>query len=513
MDLLVCIKLKIAFQWKCTDEKTMTGFKGSMKMKSGKGERLILNHFGSKDGFISNALDLFVANTTDQDYHSAMDHNHYHTYIRDFLGPNLPDKCFVVIDQATYHGVKTDSSYYPKISDRKQEILNWLVEKGLGVNEELEVLGKAGLLDIVGRNIPEQVFEVDNILTRIPHSTEPGRFKDVKVLRQPVRHCFFNPIELIWAYIKGRVAKENSPSNSLQDVKKLTEKAIEEIPPDYWNRCYQHVLKVMKDFRESGRYIKEHLTVDKVVVPLNDDTDSDPVSETDDENTALYLQVENFDESDLDLDTDDEIDVDENIKSQQEKDVLMKVCETVAADQETVWERQPTSCGCTTTGCRNKQCSCRSAGEFCNPTCKCSDCMNTYSLPPGFDVKTTTTGQKVPEISPLRPVSERPRKKSKTYGGKCRCSQRSCESGWCICVLSGKLCSVSCECNESECQNRRKLNRVTPSWYRRMQAASDDTSGAGPSTAPSASPPASPPTSPPAPGTPPSSTSVFDFDE
>ena len=41
-----------------------------------------------------------------------------------------------------------------------------------------------------------------------------------EVLRTPVRHCELNPIELIWAQVKGFVA-ENNTTFRLKDVKEL----------------------------------------------------------------------------------------------------------------------------------------------------------------------------------------------------------------------------------------------------------------------------------------------------
>ena len=42
-----------------------------------------------------------------------------------------------------------------------------------------------------------------------------------EILRTPVRHCELNPIELIWAQVKGFVAKNNTTFR-LKDVKELT---------------------------------------------------------------------------------------------------------------------------------------------------------------------------------------------------------------------------------------------------------------------------------------------------
>jgi transposase len=49
-----------------------------------------------------------------------------------------------------------------------------------------------------------------------------------EVIRTPVRHCELNPIELIWAQVKGFVAKNNTIFR-LKDVKELTYAAFEKI--------------------------------------------------------------------------------------------------------------------------------------------------------------------------------------------------------------------------------------------------------------------------------------------
>ena len=61
----------------------------------------------SEDGFIPNALDLFVGKTGCGDYHKEMNGDHYENYIKTQLAPNLPDKTLLVIDRASYHSVLT----------------------------------------------------------------------------------------------------------------------------------------------------------------------------------------------------------------------------------------------------------------------------------------------------------------------------------------------------------------------------------------------------------------------
>ena len=71
------------------------------------------------------------------------------------------------------------------------------------------------------------ISQIDEILKTVPHSSGAG-YKDIKVLRLPTKHCFFNPIELVWAYIKGYVARKNASCN-LGDVETLTRAAITQV--------------------------------------------------------------------------------------------------------------------------------------------------------------------------------------------------------------------------------------------------------------------------------------------
>ena len=59
----------------------------------------------------------------------------------------------------------SEESFYPKNNNRNAEIVQWLVSKGLGQVEDLELLKKQDLLDIVNRNQPKQEVEVTNFGT------------------------------------------------------------------------------------------------------------------------------------------------------------------------------------------------------------------------------------------------------------------------------------------------------------------------------------------------------------
>jgi hypothetical protein len=55
-------------------------------------------------------------------------------------------------------------------------------------------------------------------------------------------HCELNPIEMIWAQVKGYVAANNK-TFKLEDVRLLLEKGIQNVTPERWEKCVQHVIK------------------------------------------------------------------------------------------------------------------------------------------------------------------------------------------------------------------------------------------------------------------------------
>ena len=83
----------------------------------------------------------------------------------------------------------------------------------------------------------------------------------------------FNPIELIWAQVKGFVAK-NITTFRLKDVKELMYAAFGKITKDVWKKAEEHVVKIEKE------YCKENCIDRSVIEPIiidfcDDDSDDD----------------------------------------------------------------------------------------------------------------------------------------------------------------------------------------------------------------------------------------------
>jgi transposase len=124
------------------------------------------------------------------------------------LMPALKNHSLVVLDNARYHNVKTEDTVCPNFNQRKAVLQNYLTQHNIpfSATDTKKVLNEK----IKQKKTPV-VYKTDKIANLLGH----------EVIRTPVRHCELNPIELIWAQVKGFVAKINITLR-LKDVKELT---------------------------------------------------------------------------------------------------------------------------------------------------------------------------------------------------------------------------------------------------------------------------------------------------
>ena len=97
--------------------------------------------------------------------------------------------------------------------------------------------------------------------------------RGITILRLPPYHCELNPIELVWAQVKGEV-RRNNVTFKLQDIKKLFEEALNKVTSEVWKKCVSHVIK-----EEEKMWIVDGLVDDSVeplIISVNaEDTDAD----------------------------------------------------------------------------------------------------------------------------------------------------------------------------------------------------------------------------------------------
>lgn len=245
-----------------TNEKEWQSLDGTIKryVPSSKGKRLIVAHAGSKNnGLVENAELVFIAKSTDnQDYHSEMNSHMFRDWIKDTLLPLLDRPSCLIMDNASYHNKVAQEDKVPTSSSTKAEIKIWLTREQIQFND---MYLKPELLSLVKQIQRPKIFQIDKLIEEHGH----------RCLRLPPYHSHLNPIELVWAKIKGQVASENK-TFKLSDVKELTNVAISNIDKDYWASCEDHVMvEEDKYWRNDGLWVIQP----KMVIRLLDSTDSE----------------------------------------------------------------------------------------------------------------------------------------------------------------------------------------------------------------------------------------------
>lgn len=237
--------------------------KEGFKVPTGKGGRIIICHAGSSSfGFVNNSKLVFRCKSgPTEDYHSHMNSVIFKDWFIQMLN-NLEEPCVIVMDNAPYHSGLVDN--YPKSNEKKINVQKWLQEKGVQFSP-LETLPE--LRERVKQLIPqEKKYELDQIALSMGH----------EVIRLPPYHCQYNPIELIWAQVKGKIAEENT-SFKIADVEKLAHDALDSVTVDDWKRCVTHCNKLQDD-----DYVKEGLR-DEILEPIIMTINPEDSSESEDD--------------------------------------------------------------------------------------------------------------------------------------------------------------------------------------------------------------------------------------
>lgn len=196
----------------------------------GKGQRLIISAVGGDDGFIQVANEVFTSKN-DGDYHKEMNSAHFEEWVVQKLIPKLPKNAVLVMDNAPYHSRRKVK--VPTSSSKKCEMIKWLNEHKIAVEENKptkSILYKKYILPNKSKYLQ---FAVDELMN------EQG----YKILRLPPYHCELNPIELIWAQLKGNVAKRNT-TFKLSNVKTLVLEEFAKITSEHWKSAINHVIKI-----------------------------------------------------------------------------------------------------------------------------------------------------------------------------------------------------------------------------------------------------------------------------
>ena len=160
---------------------------------TGKGERLIIIHAMTKNGWIPGAQLTFKSTKKTGDYHGQMNHDLFTKWFTEQLLPNMPKNALIIMDNAPYHNVLSHHSA-PTATCKKDRISAWLRKNGIPVSDECL---KAALVEILDKLAPPPLYALDELAAAQGHA----------ILRTPPSHPELQPIETCWAVVKNQVAR------------------------------------------------------------------------------------------------------------------------------------------------------------------------------------------------------------------------------------------------------------------------------------------------------------------
>lgn len=256
----------------------LQGLSTGLQDPSGKGKRLIILHIGSSEGWVPDGELIFVGEKRG-DYHDEMNAQVFENWMMKTL-PKLKEQSVIVFDNASYHSARAEK--LPTSAWKKAEIAEWLKSKGEVVEDYCLKAELWQMTQELKKHV-ESKYVVDEMVEAT------GR----KVLRLPPYHCELNPIELVWATVKGYVAANNT-TFKISDVRTLVEAGIKTITKRDWENAISHVInKVEIDMRKMDNILDD--LEERIIVHLgedSDDSDDDSDDDEDDEDLEKNKEVE-----------------------------------------------------------------------------------------------------------------------------------------------------------------------------------------------------------------------------
>lgn len=255
------------------------GERGGFAVPTGAGKRVIILPIGNEKGFLNGAMDCFIGDEKDEDdYHKKMNAYHFSQWFKKRL-TILPPKSVIVLDQALYHTMLNPEYRNPTSGWKKQQIVDWLIKRAVPVPLDVLEFNELTKVELLGLS-KDHRFEKKYILDKILKEIRP----DCELFWLPVAHYEFNPIELVWAYVKNTVAKQNTTFKTT-DVKKLCIDTMNSIPDSLWPNSLKHVIEHEALFRKSTSIAD---SIQPVINKLETDsetesdiTDSDDIESSD----------------------------------------------------------------------------------------------------------------------------------------------------------------------------------------------------------------------------------------
>jgi hypothetical protein len=234
---------------------------GGFKVPSGKGERLIVSHMGSSAcGFLPEAKLIFKETSKDADYHGNFNSAIFLKWLKEKCFPYMKAGDVLVLDQAPYHRTLTKDSQPAKLSQTKAQLANWIIDHSPSTpfvssslsNDQMDTL--ASHLNLLSLSKAELILKCKEMKPSPTYeSVELGKAFGVDVIFLPVAHPELNPIELMWARVKGTIRRNNSDF-TMKSLETISNSAIAEITTQDWVRAEAHCITYEKMYTAQSEH-------------------------------------------------------------------------------------------------------------------------------------------------------------------------------------------------------------------------------------------------------------------
>ena len=225
------------------------------------------------------------------DYHKVFDSKNFLTWWKDQLLPNLTEPCVIMLDNASYHCCRHPDT--PNASRmKKQECIDFLATKcPTFVVTGLSVLQlKAEVRKYIETNVPLEIVRL---------AEEKGH----KVLFTPPYHSDLQPIELVWALVKGNIGRQYAIGTTLEIVNQRLEtefKKLQMTGQASIERMIESCAKTaarMHDeaLDDDGNYESDESDHDEEEEEENSKNSTDHDEESDDDDSGRISGSEEFD--------------------------------------------------------------------------------------------------------------------------------------------------------------------------------------------------------------------------
>lgn len=223
-------------------------------------ERIIVMHAGTVNGFLPDTLMLSKCLDSDYYYNKVLS-TKFQDWVHNQLIPTLPSNCLLVFQNVPLHNEILVKTKPPHAYSQKHEFVAWLTEN-------------------TSQNIDPNLTKpelYDKICEYYKENTASKALQDYghTVLRLPMYHTDFNPIEKLWVDLRGYMnVNMEGVQLSGTKIESLIKEKIEAMGKEEWSRACQEVYQLENEYLKYEHEFDQY--TDKFVVTEVEETqDSD----------------------------------------------------------------------------------------------------------------------------------------------------------------------------------------------------------------------------------------------